>query len=78
MYLISRIGKKYTIYLPKSVVKALNLSEGERIIIKVEDDSIIIKPIRGFFRKKEYWSTTSFKEIEDESEEITKLAEEED
>jgi AbrB family looped-hinge helix DNA binding protein len=27
------IGKKYTIYLPKAIVKALNLKEGNKFLI---------------------------------------------
>lgn len=75
MGLISRIGRKYAIYLPRKIVEELDISEGDRIIISVEDDRIVIRPVRRFFRRKSYWSRTSVEEIEDEAEEITKRAE---
>jgi AbrB family looped-hinge helix DNA binding protein len=39
------IGKKYTIYLPKAIVKALNLKEGNKILLKVSNNTIIMEPI---------------------------------
>ena len=40
------IGKKYAIYLPKMVVKALGLREGEKVLLKVLGNSLILEPIR--------------------------------
>ncbi|MBS7659062.1 AbrB/MazE/SpoVT family DNA-binding domain-containing protein [Candidatus Bathyarchaeota archaeon] len=42
----ARIGKKYVICLPKAVVKALNLKEGEKVLLKVSDNSLILEPIQ--------------------------------
>ena len=42
----ARIGKKYSLYLPKAVVKALSLKEGERVKLKVADNRLILEPIR--------------------------------
>ena len=74
--LVSRIGRKYTIYLPKKVVEELGISEGDPIIISVRDNKIIIRPVRRFLRKKKYWSRTTAGEVEKNSEEITQVAEE--
>ncbi|RLE68835.1 MAG: AbrB/MazE/SpoVT family DNA-binding domain-containing protein [Thermoprotei archaeon] len=39
------IGKKYAIYLPKKIVKFLNLKEGDKVILKIIDSKIVIEPI---------------------------------
>ncbi len=74
--LISRIGRKYTIYLPKKVVEELDISEGDPIIISVKDNKIIIRPVKKFLRRKKYWSRTTSEEVEKDSEAITRIAEE--
>lgn len=73
---VSRVGKKFTIYLPKAIVEALNISEGDKVIITVHRDSIVIKPIKKFLRKKKTWTEASFREVERDSEELTRIAEE--
>lgn len=40
-----RVGKKYTIYLPRSVVKALNIKEGDKVLLRVSEGRIIIEPL---------------------------------
>jgi len=39
------IGKKYAIYLPKVVVKALGLREGGKVLLKVSGNSLILEPL---------------------------------
>jgi len=39
------IGKKYTIYLPRLVVKALKIREGDKALLRVSGRSIIIEPL---------------------------------
>ncbi len=58
MGLINRIGREDIIYLPKKIVRELGISEGDRVVISIEGDKIIIRPIRKFFRRKSYWSRT--------------------
>ena len=41
----SQIGKKHTIYLPKTVVDEANLEVGMKILITVEGNKIIIEPV---------------------------------
>jgi len=43
------VGRKYTIYLPKSVVRLLGIKEGERLILRVRGDSIILRRAPDFF-----------------------------
>jgi bifunctional DNA-binding transcriptional regulator/antitoxin component of YhaV-PrlF toxin-antitoxin module len=42
----SQIGKKHTIYLPKTVVKEAGLHEGMKILIIVDGSRIIIEPLQ--------------------------------
>jgi len=42
----ARIGKKHVICLPKAVVKALGLKEGEKVLLKVSGNSLILEPIQ--------------------------------
>jgi len=37
------IGKKYAIYLPKAVVKALDLREGERVLLRVAGNTLVVE-----------------------------------
>jgi len=40
------IGKKYAIYLPKAVVKALNLTEGERVLLRVAGNTLVLEALK--------------------------------
>ncbi len=40
------IGKKYAIYLPKVVVRALNLKEGARILLRVSGTTILLETLQ--------------------------------
>jgi len=75
---IRLIGKKYAIYIPRKIAKQLNLKEGDKVLISVQEDKIIIKPLKRLFIKRKYWSETSLQEIERESEELSKMIEDED
>lgn len=56
------IGKKYAIYLPKAVVKALNLSEGEKVLLRVAGNSLVLEflqdPIQLALSGKKFASVT--------------------
>jgi bifunctional DNA-binding transcriptional regulator/antitoxin component of YhaV-PrlF toxin-antitoxin module len=41
----SQIGKKLTIYLPKSAAQEAGLEEGMKILITVEDNRLVIEPL---------------------------------
>jgi len=45
-----RVGKKHALYLPKSVVRALGLREGDKLLLIVEDDKIVLQKIKSFFQ----------------------------
>jgi len=41
----TRVGKRHTIYLPKEVVEATGLEEGEKILLRVQGKTIIVEPL---------------------------------
>jgi len=42
----TRVGKKFAIYLPKAVVEAVGLSEGEKMLVKVAGNRVILEVVR--------------------------------
>ena len=42
-----RVGKKYTIVLPKDIRSKLNIKEGDLLSVRVEGDRIILEPKRS-------------------------------
>jgi len=42
----TRIGKKYAIYLPKAIAKAIGIKEGDRVRLRASGESIILEIIR--------------------------------
>ncbi len=41
-----RVGKKFTIVIPKNVRSRLNIREGDVLSVKIEGDKIILEPKR--------------------------------
>ena len=68
---ILKVGKKGAIYLPKKIMSKLGISEGDKVIAKVEKSKIILEflpdPIALALRIKK-WSKVSVEEFEKESE----------
>ncbi|RLF07988.1 MAG: AbrB/MazE/SpoVT family DNA-binding domain-containing protein [Thermoprotei archaeon] len=58
----AKVGKKYAIYLPQRVVKALDLKEGERILMRISGNTLIIEkledPIQLALTGKKFASLT--------------------
>jgi AbrB family looped-hinge helix DNA binding protein len=48
---VVRVGRKYAVYLPRSVVEKLKLKEGEKLILTVEGESIVLRRPTGFFEE---------------------------
>ncbi|GEM_PF-233275 len=69
---IIQIGKKNAVYLPKHVVEKLDLKEGDKLILEIRDDTLILKPIKKFLRKRRMWASVSVEEIESVGEEISR------
>jgi len=70
MSLIVRICKKNAIYLPKKITERLNLREGDLLLVEIEENSIVMKPLPRLLKKRRIWSTTTIKELEEESEKM--------
>ena len=70
MSLIIRVGRKRAIYIPKNVAEELGVEEGDRMILEIVGDKIVLTPVkpRG---KQEIWGKVSVKEVEEVGEEIT-------
>ena len=46
MTIEARVGKKYAIYLPKAIVKALGLREGERVFLTVSGSTLVVEKLQ--------------------------------
>lgn len=42
----SRVGKKHAIYLPKRIVEALDITEGQKILLEAAGDTLILKLLK--------------------------------
>ena len=42
----SRVGKKHAIYLPKRIVEALDITEGQQILLEAAGDTLILKLLK--------------------------------
>jgi AbrB family looped-hinge helix DNA binding protein len=58
----AKIGRKYAIYLPKAIVKELDLKEGEKVLLSVAGKSVVVHslddPIRLAISGKKFASIT--------------------
>ena len=69
----TKVSKKNTIYIPKSIAEAVGLREGMRVKLKVEKGRIIIELIPGPFTLaliSPKFAKTTVEEFEEESEEM--------
>ena len=68
----SKVGKKGAIYIPKQVIRSLGINEGDRVLMSVEGNKLVLEflpdPLSLALRLKK-WAKTSVKEFEMESEE---------
>ena len=58
----AKIGRKYAIYLPKVIVKELDLKEGEKVLLSVSGKTVIVHsledPIKLALSGKKFASIT--------------------
>lgn len=76
MSLVVRVGRKYALYLPKEVIKKLGLREGDRLLLSIRGNELVLRPLPRLFRERGYWAETTVEEFEEESEELTRMSEE--
>jgi len=43
---VSRIGKKFALYLPRSVVDLLGVKEGDKVVISVEGRKVVVRVVK--------------------------------
>ncbi len=70
---ICRIGKQRALYIPKSIAEALRIDEGTLVKLQVVKGKLVVKPLLDPFKiALEYpkFAKTTFREIEETSEEI--------
>ena len=69
----ARVSKKNTLYIPKSICDALGIREGSWLRMRVEEGRLVAEVISDPFwlaLKGPKFSSTTFKEFEDESEKM--------
>ncbi|MEM2936880.1 MAG: AbrB/MazE/SpoVT family DNA-binding domain-containing protein [Candidatus Bathyarchaeia archaeon] len=42
----ARVGKKHAIYLPKAIVEATGLKEGERVLLRVAGNTVVLESLQ--------------------------------
>jgi len=69
--IVTRVGKKGAIYIPKRVMERLGIGEGDRVIMRVEGRKLILEfipdPLLLALRQKK-WARVTVEEIKRESE----------
>jgi len=73
--LLVRVGKKRALYIPADVARAIDIEEGDLLILQVKENSIILKPVRRLLISRKKWAETTIEDFEAESEELTKAIE---
>ncbi|MEM2940538.1 MAG: AbrB/MazE/SpoVT family DNA-binding domain-containing protein [Thermoproteota archaeon] len=68
---IIQIRKRNALYLPKEITEKMDIKEGDRLIVEVNEDSIVLRPVKEL-KMEGYWSEMSLEEVEEVGEEITR------
>jgi len=68
---IIQIRKRNTLYLPKEITEKMGIKEGDRLVIEVSEDSIVLRPVKEL-KIGEYWGEIRPEEVEEVGEEVTK------
>ncbi|MBS7648770.1 MAG: AbrB/MazE/SpoVT family DNA-binding domain-containing protein [Candidatus Bathyarchaeia archaeon] len=69
--LISKVGKKGAVYIPKRICEQLGINENDRVLIKVEDNKLVLEFIPDplfLALKVRKWAKTTVEDFERESE----------
>ena len=71
--IVLRIGKKGTIYIPKSILRDMNIKEGDPVIVRIENNKLVLEIIPDpltLALKVKKWAKTTVEEFERESEKM--------
>ena len=66
-----RVGKKRALYLPREILEAVGLHEGDLIIVRVEGNRIVVERAPDAFllaARRSKWASTTVEEFEEERE----------
>ncbi len=66
-----RVGRKRALYLPREILEAVGLHEGDFVIVRAEGERIVVERAPDPFLlavKREKWASTTVEEFEEESE----------
>ena len=69
---IVQVGRRNTIYLPKRIAEELKIKEGDKLILKIRDNEIILKKVESRPKIARIWSKVKLEEVEKVGEELTK------
>ena len=70
---MSKVGRKGAIYIPKHVCKQLGINENDRVLMKIEGNTLVLEFIPdplSLAMKIKKWTKTTVEEFEKESEEL--------
>lgn len=42
----AKVGKKYAVYLPKAIVRLLNLKEGGKVLLRTDGSTLTVEPLQ--------------------------------
>ena len=68
-----KVRKKGAIYIPKRILRKMNIKEGTPVLLKIEDNKLVLEIIPDPFTlalKTKKWAETTVEEFEKESEKI--------
>ncbi len=71
--IVSKVGKKGAIYIPKHVCEQLGIGEGDKAVMKIEGKRLVLEFIPdplSLAMKVKKWTKTTVEEFEKESEEM--------
>ncbi len=69
--MVVRLGKRSAIYLPSKVARELEISEGDPLILRIEEGRIILTPLPKLLVKRRKWAKTNLEEFERDSERLS-------
>ncbi len=72
---VVQLGKKYALYIPKSIATELGLREGDYLLLETHEGGILLQPLKPPRLPKKYWATITLEEVEEEGEELTRKME---
>ena len=64
---IGKVGKKGAIYLPKHIMRTLGVREGDKVLMRVEGDKLVLEFVPDPFSlalKVRKWAKTTVEEFE--------------